>query len=78
MLNQRTWEACLIDCTKALGYIYGNRSQTCRMKGKTYRDAQPGELVNSVAVEHMQEHETIYGSEPVGEKHKECETTTER
>jgi hypothetical protein len=42
MLNRRIWEACPIDCTEALGNIYGNRSQTCRPKGKTYRDAKLG------------------------------------
>jgi hypothetical protein len=39
MLNQRTWEACPIDCTEDLGNIYENRSQSCHPKGKTYRGA---------------------------------------
>jgi hypothetical protein len=39
MLKQRTWEACPIDCTEALCNIYGNRSQTCRLKSKTYKNA---------------------------------------
>jgi hypothetical protein len=56
MLNQRTWEACSIDCTEVLANIYGNRSQTYRPKGKTYRDAQLRELVHSIAVEHAPEH----------------------
>jgi hypothetical protein len=46
--NMRTWEACPIDCMKALGNIYGNRSQICRPKGKTYKDAQLGELAQSI------------------------------
>jgi hypothetical protein len=69
---------CLINCTESLGNIYGNGSQTCRPKGKTYIDAQLGELVHSVAVEHTSEHKIIYGSEPAGEKHREDETATER
>jgi hypothetical protein len=40
MLNQRSWEACLIDCTEALGDIYRIGSQTYCPKDKTYRDAQ--------------------------------------
>jgi hypothetical protein len=40
MLDRRTWETHLIDCTESLDNIYGNRSQICRPKGKTYRDAQ--------------------------------------
>jgi hypothetical protein len=62
---------------EALGNIYGNRSQTCRPKGKTYRDAQLGELIHSVAVEHTPEHEVICGSKPAGKKHRECETAAE-
>jgi hypothetical protein len=62
---------------KALGNIYGNGSQTYRPKGKTYRDAQLGELVHSVIVKHALKHEVIYRSEPVGEKCREGETTTE-
>jgi hypothetical protein len=77
MLDQRTGETCQIDCTKLLGNIYGNRSETCRPKGKTYRDAQLGELVYSVAVEHAPEHKVIYGSKSAGEKRREGETVAE-
>jgi hypothetical protein len=41
-------------------------------------DAQLGELVHSVAVEHTSEHEVVCGSKPVGEKHGEGETVAER
>jgi hypothetical protein len=78
MLDQRTWETCSIDCMEALGSIYENGSQTCRPKGKTYRDAQLGELIRSVAVEHVAEHEVVCGSEPLWEKHGEGETITEQ
>jgi hypothetical protein len=78
MLDQRTWEACLIDCMEGLGNIYGNRSQTCHPKGKTYRYAQLRELLHSVTIEHALEHEVIRGSKPVGEKHGEGETAMER
>jgi hypothetical protein len=57
----------MINCTEGLGNIYRNRSQTCHLKGKTYRYAQLGELVCSVAVEHTSEHEVICGSKPAGE-----------
>jgi hypothetical protein len=67
MLDRRTWEACLIDCTEYMSNIYENRSQTCCSNGKTYRYAQLGELVCSVAVEHVSEHEVAYGREPAGE-----------
>jgi hypothetical protein len=77
MLNRRTWEACLIDCTKALDNIYRNRSQICRPKGKTYRDAQLRELVPFVEVEHTLEHEVVCGSEPVKEKREDGETAAE-
>jgi hypothetical protein len=77
MLDRRMWEACPIDCTEGLGNIYGNKSQTCHPKGKTYRYAQLGELVRFVAVEHALEHEVICGSKPAGEKHGEGETTAE-
>jgi hypothetical protein len=46
-------------------------------EGKTYRDAQLGELVHSVMVEQLPEHELICGSEPALE-HKEDEAVTER
>jgi hypothetical protein len=78
MLNRRTWEACPINCTEALDNIYGNESQTCHSKCKTYIDAQLGELVYSVMVEYTPEHEVIYRNEPIGEKHEEDETTAER
>jgi hypothetical protein len=65
MLNQRIWEACPIDCTEVLCNIYENGSQICHSKGKTYRDAQLRELVHSIAVEHVPEHEVIWYSEPV-------------
>jgi hypothetical protein len=39
------------------------RIQTCHLKGKTYRDAQLGELVHSVAVEQLPDHELACGSE---------------
>jgi hypothetical protein len=44
---------------------------------KTYRDAQLGELVHSIAVEHVSEYEVVCGSKPVGEKCEEGETATE-
>jgi hypothetical protein len=68
MLNRRTWKACPIDSTRALGNIYGNGSPKYHPKGKTYRDAQLGELIHSITVEHASEHEVIYESEPAGEK----------
>jgi hypothetical protein len=77
MLDQRIWEACPIDCAEGLGNIYGNGSQTYHPKGKTYRYAQLAELVYSVAVEHVVEHEVICRSKPVGEKHREGETAAE-
>jgi urease beta subunit len=58
--------------------IYGNRSQTYRPKGKTYRDAQLGEHVHFVTVEHALEHEVVSGSEPTGEKCGEGETVAKR
>jgi hypothetical protein len=70
--------ACPIDCTDDLGNIYGNRSQTYRLKGKTYRYAQLGELVRSVAVEHAPEQEVICGSKLTGEKHGEGEAAAKR
>jgi hypothetical protein len=56
----------LIDCTESLCNIYGNKSQTCRPKDKTYIDAQLRELVYYVVVEHTPEYEVVYGSKPVG------------
>jgi hypothetical protein len=78
MLSRRTWEAYPIDCTKDLGNIYGNISQTCCPKGKTYIDSQLGELVYSVVADHIPEHGVVCGSEPVGEKRGEGETVAER
>jgi hypothetical protein len=49
---------------KILGNIYGNRSQTCRLKGKTYRDAKLGELVHSVSIEHALESKLPIGVNP--------------
>jgi hypothetical protein len=63
---------------EALGNIYGNRSQTYRSKGKTYKGVQLEELVHSTAAEHVSEHEVICGSEPIEEKHDEGETIAER
>jgi hypothetical protein len=77
MLDRRTWEAYPIDYTEGLGNIYGSGSLTCRLKEKTYRDAQLGEHIHSVMVEHVPEHKVIYGSEPAGEKHRECKTIAE-
>jgi hypothetical protein len=77
MLDRKTWEACPIDYRKALCNIYGNESQTCHLKGKTYRDAQLEELVHSVVVEHAPEHEVVCGSKPIGEKHGEGKTVIE-
>jgi hypothetical protein len=53
---RRTWGAFLLDCMETLGNIYGNRSQAYRSKGKTYRDAQLGELIHSIAVERALAH----------------------
>jgi hypothetical protein len=72
--NQRTWEACLIDCMETLDNIYRNGSPACHSKGKIYRDAQLRELVHSVAIENAPEHVVTYGSEPAGEKCGEGET----
>jgi hypothetical protein len=50
---------------------YGNireQIQTCHPKGKTYRDPQLGELIHSVAVEQLTEHELACGSEPAWER----------
>jgi hypothetical protein len=68
----------MIDCTEGMCNIYGNISQICHSKGKTYRYAQLGELVHSVVVEHAPEHEVACGSEPTGEKRGEGETAAER
>jgi hypothetical protein len=78
MLNRRKCETCSFDCTKAMGNIYGNRSQTCRPKGKTYRNAQLRELVHFITVEHVLEHEVVCVSKPIVEKRGEDETATEQ
>jgi hypothetical protein len=62
---------------KTLDNIYKNGSQTCCLKGKTYTDAQLGELVHSVVIEHTSEHEVIYGKEPTRGKHRESEIVVE-
>jgi hypothetical protein len=51
--------------------------QTCHPKCKTYRDDQLGELVHSVAVEQLSEHELTCGSEPAWE-HGEGEAVAEQ
>jgi hypothetical protein len=63
---------------KTLGNIYGNESQACHPKGKTYRNAQLGELVHSVAVDHMPKLKVVCWSEPAGEKRGEGETAIGR
>jgi hypothetical protein len=78
MLCRRIGETCLIDRTESLGNIYRNISQICRLKDKTYKDAQLGEFVHSIAVEHAPEHEVICGSKPAGEKHGDGETAAEQ
>jgi hypothetical protein len=59
---------------KALDNIYGYGSQSCCLKGKTYRDTQLRELVHFIMVEHALEHGVSYRSEPTGEKCGEGET----
>jgi hypothetical protein len=54
-----------------------NGSQTYRPKGKTYIDAQPGELIHSITVDHASEHEVICRSKPIGEKRRESKTVAE-
>jgi hypothetical protein len=78
ILNRRTWETCPIDCTEALGNIYGNIYQTCHPKGKTYREAQLREIVHSVTVEHAVEHKVICESEPAQKKCGGDKTVAER
>jgi hypothetical protein len=63
---------------EGLRNIYGNVSQTCHPKGKTYIYTQLGELVHSITVEHTPEHKIICGSKLAVEKHREGETTVER
>jgi hypothetical protein len=78
MVNRRTCAVCSIVCTEAMDNIYRNISQIWRLKGKTYRCVQLGELVYSVTVEHTLEHKIIYGSKPTGEKREEGETAADR
>jgi hypothetical protein len=61
MLDRRIWKTSPIDGKECLGNIYGNGSQTCHPKDKTYRYAQLGEFVHSIAVEHALKHEVICG-----------------
>jgi hypothetical protein len=63
---------------ETLGNIYGNITQAYRLKGKTYRNAQLGELVHSVVVERVPEHGVAYKGELIGEKRGEGETSAER
>jgi hypothetical protein len=51
-----------------IGQHIQERIQTCHPKGKTYRDAQLGELVHSIVVEQLPEHELACGSEPAWER----------
>jgi hypothetical protein len=78
MLDRRIGETCLIDYMESLSNIYGSGSQTCHLKSKTYSDAQLGEVVQFIAVEHASEHEVVCGSKPIGDKRGEGETTAER
>jgi hypothetical protein len=43
-----------------------NESQVYNPKAKTYKDAQLGELVHSIVIEHTPGHGVAYGSEPTG------------
>jgi hypothetical protein len=65
-LHRRAGETHQIDCTESLGNIYRNISQTCCLKGKTYRDAQLGELIHSIAVEHCRSMKSSVGVNPQG------------
>jgi hypothetical protein len=51
-----------------LGQHILEQIQTCHPKGKTYRDAQLGELVHSITVKQLSEHELSCGSEHVWER----------
>jgi hypothetical protein len=51
-----------------LGQHIREQIQTCHPKGKTYRDAQLGELVHSVVVEQLPEYELACESEPAWER----------
>jgi hypothetical protein len=63
---------------ESLSNIYGNISQICHPKNKTYIYAQLGELLHSIAIEPALKHEVICGSKPTGEKHEEDEITVEQ
>jgi hypothetical protein len=77
MLDRRTDETCMIDCTESLGNIYENGSRTCRPNGKNNKDAQLWELIHSITIEHTSEHEVVCGSKSEWEKRGEGETTAE-
>jgi hypothetical protein len=77
MLDRRIRDIRMIDYMESLGNVYRNMSQTFRPMSKTYRDAQLGEIVHSVAVEHAPEHKIVCGSKLAGEKHGEGETAAE-
>jgi hypothetical protein len=51
-----------------LGQHIRERIQTCHPKGKTYRNAQLGELVHFITVEQLAEHELSCESEPAWER----------
>jgi hypothetical protein len=78
MVDQRTWEACLIDCTDIWTTYTRTDPKYVTSKDKTYRYTQLGELVWSIVVEHAPEHKVICGSKPIGEKHEESETAVEQ
>jgi hypothetical protein len=56
----------------------GMDPQTCRPKGKTYRDAPLGELVHFIMVEDSLKHDVVCGSKPAWEKHEEGKIATKR
>jgi hypothetical protein len=60
-----------------LGLHIWEQIQICHPKGKTYRDAQLGELVHSVAVEQLLERGLACGSEPAW-KRREGEAVAEQ
>jgi hypothetical protein len=53
---------------ETLGNIYGNGSRYVTPNGKTYRDAQLRELIHSITIEQLLEHELTCGSEPACER----------
>jgi hypothetical protein len=60
-----------------LGQHIRERIQTYHPKGKTYRDAQLGELVHSISIEQLPEYELACESEPAWE-HGEDEAVAEQ